>query len=254
MVDWIGCEGKTAIVTGAGRGLGRASAIRLAQAGVNTVLTDIRSDTVEMVCEEVEALGPRAIPVAGDVSAKGDVENVVRSALSEFGKIDILINNAGICPIIKYYDVTESDWDRIVDINLKGLFLYCQAVAPLMSEHKSGAIVNVSSMGAWTGGLVSSAPYVASKSGVIGITRHFARYLAPDGVRVNTVAPGAIETDFGGGAVRDDQQLNSFIASQTALGRVGLPDDIGAMIASLLSDDNKWVNAQRIEVSGGMLV
>ena len=251
MMDWIGCEGKTAIVTGAGQGIGRACAIRLAQAGANMVLTDIRSEAVGSVCEEVEALGQKAIPIAGDVSVKGDVENVVASALSEFGKIDILVNNAGICPIIKYHDVTESDWAKILDINLKGLFLYCQAVAPHMSEQESGAIVNVSSMAVQSGGVVSSAPYVASKSGAIGITYHFARYLAPDGVRVNAVAPGIIDTEMTSGWSDD---LQRGLVEQIPLGRFGTADEVAKVILFLVSDLSSYVTGTTVSINGGFLL
>ena len=251
MMDWIGCEGKTAIVTGAGQGVGRACAIHLAQAGANMVLTDIRSEAVESVCAEVEALGQMAIPIAGDVSVKGDVENVVACALSEFGRIDILVNNAGICPIIKYYDVTESDWAKVLDINLKGLFLYCQAVAPLMSEQKGGAIVNVSSMCVWTGGIAASAPYVASKSGVIGITHHFARYLAPDGVRVNAVAPGIIDTEMVSGWSDD---VKRGLVEQIPLGRFGTADEVAKVILFLVSDLSSYVTGTTVSITGGFLL
>ena len=151
-MDFMKMRGQVAIVTGAGRGVGRACALRLAEAGADVVLTDIQADAIEGVRGDIKALGRRAVAMRGDVSVKDDVDAVVAKTLSEFGRVDVLVNNAGICPVVKYYDVTEATWEKILDINLKGMFFYCQAVAPLLTEQKGGAIINVASMGIWTGG------------------------------------------------------------------------------------------------------
>jgi 3-oxoacyl-[acyl-carrier protein] reductase len=215
------------------------------------VLTDISIESLEGVCRDVKALGRKAIPIPGDVSVKSDVDRVVSSTLSEFGKADILVNNAGICPVIQTRDVTESEWARIVDVNLKGLFLYCQAVAPLMSGQKHGSIVNVSSMGVWTGGVAASAPYVASKAGVIGVTHHFARYLAPDGVRVNAVAPGIIDTDM---TVGWDDDVKRRFMQQIPMGRFGTADEVATVILFLVSDLSSYVTGTTVSITGGFLL
>ena len=250
-MELITLKDRVAVITGSGQGVGRACAIRLAQAGANLVLTDVKPDTIRKVRREVEELGIKAVDIPGDVSAKADVDNVLASALSMFGRVDILVNNAGICPVIKYYDVTEADWARILDINLKGMFLYCQAIAPLMSRQKSGAIVNISSMGIWTGGIAASAPYVASKAGVIGITHHFARYLAPDGIRVNAVAPGIIDTDMTSGW---DEKVKAGLLKTIPIGRFGTADEVAKVILFLVSDLSSYVTGTTISTTGGFFL
>jgi 3-oxoacyl-[acyl-carrier protein] reductase len=250
-VKLIDLRERVAVVTGAGQGVGRACAIQFAQAGAHLVLTDVKAAALKQVRGEIEDLGVRAVDVPGDVSVKADVDKVIHSALAAFGRVDILVNNAGICPVVKYYDVSEADWARVLDINLKGVFLYCQAVAPIMTRQKSGAIVNISSMGVWTGGISASAPYVASKAGIIGITHHFARYLATDGIRVNAVAPGIIDTDMTAGW---DEGVKEQLRKAIPLGRFGTAEEVAQVVLFLASDLSSYVTGTTVSITGGFLL
>ena len=245
---------KIAIVTGGSRGLGRNTAISLAGTGVDVILTyqTNRSDA-ESAVAEIQSLGRRAIALqfdAGDISSFDGFAADVRKALEHLDRerFDFLINNAGAAYYASVADTTEEEFDKLFNVHLKGVFFLTQKLLPLIED--GGRIVNVSS------GLArfcapGFAAYAAMKGGVEVLTRYLAKELGSRGITVNTVAPGAIETDFGGGAVRDNPHYNQAVADATALGRAGVPDDIGPMIASLLSEANRWINAQRIEVSGG---
>ena len=222
-----------ALITGGSRGLGRYAALHVARSGTDVILT-YRSQAAEAqaVVAEIEALGRRAV-----------------ARLWQRERFDFLVNNAGVGVYASFMETTEAQFDDMVNIHLKGVFFLTQKLLPLMND--GGRILNVSS-GLARFALPGYAAYAAMKGGVEVLTRYLAKELGARGIAVNVVAPGAIETDFGGGAVRDNAQLNAFIAGQTALGRVGLPDDIGGVIAALLQPGTGWVNAQRIEASGGM--
>jgi NAD(P)-dependent dehydrogenase (short-subunit alcohol dehydrogenase family) len=248
---------RIALVTGGSRGLGRNTALALARQGNDVVLT-YRSNRREAdsAVAEIEALGRRAVALPLDV---GDVKSfpafiaAFTQALSNHwrrDRFDVLVNNAGMGIFVPFADTSPAQFDELMNVHFKGVFFLTQALLPVMAD--GGRIVNVSS-GLTRFSMPGYAAYAAMKGAVEVLTRYLAREFGARGIAVNTVAPGAIETDFGHGAVRDNAELNRMIAEQTALGRVGLPDDIGGMIASLLSSDNGWVNAQRIEVSGGML-
>ena len=249
---------KIAVVTGGSRGLGRNTALHLARRGVDVILTYRSQRTeAEQVVAEIAALGGSAVALQLDVAESGTFDSFVealKGVLSEHWQrktFDSLVNNAGIGIHAAFADTTEEQFDELVRIQLKGPFFLTQKLLPLIADN--GRIVNVSS-GLTRFSLPGYAAYAAMKGAMEVLTRYQAKELGARGIAVNIVAPGAIETDFGGGTVRDNAQVNAFIASQTALGRVGLPDDIGGMVASLLSDDNRWVNGQRIEASGGMFL
>ena len=249
---------KIAVVTGGSRGLGRNTALHLARRGVDVILTYRSQRTeAEQVVAEIAALGGSAVALQLDVAESGTFDSFVetlKGVLSEHWQrktFDSLVNNAGIGIHAAFADTTEEQFDELVRIQLKGPFFLTQKLLPLIADN--GRIVNLSS-GLTRFSLPGYAAYAAMKGAMEVLTRYQAKELGARGIAVNIVAPGAIETDFGGGAVRDNAQINAFIASQTALGRVGLPDDIGGMVASLLSDDNRWVNGQRIEASGGMFL
>jgi NAD(P)-dependent dehydrogenase (short-subunit alcohol dehydrogenase family) len=247
-----------AIVTGGSRGLGRNTALKLAGKGVDVILT-YRSKQAEAaeVVAEIDRLGGKAVALPLDVgnsASFAEFARQVNAALQstwQRDSFDYLVNNAGIGIHAPIAETTEEQFDELMRIHLKGPFFLTQALLPLIAD--GGRIVNLSS-GLARFSLPGYAAYAMMKGGVEVMTRYMAKELGARGIAVNTVAPGAIETDFGGGVVRDNEQVNAFVASQTALGRVGQPDDIGDMIAALLQPDNRWINAQRIEVSGGMFV
>lgn len=246
---------KIAIVTGSSRGLGRNTALAIARKGADVIVTyHSRAEDAQAAVKEIEAIGRKAVALqldAGDTAGFARFAERVRSALRESWSrdtFDHLVNNAGHGDMASIAGTPEAMFDKMVDVHFKGVFFLTQALLPLMAD--GGRIVNVSS-GLTRVCFPGFSVYAAVKGAVEVLTRYMAKELGGRGIAVNTVAPGAIETDFGGGAVRDSADVNKLFAGMTALGRVGVPDDIGPMIASLLSDDNRWVNAQRIEVSGG---
>jgi NAD(P)-dependent dehydrogenase (short-subunit alcohol dehydrogenase family) len=249
---------KIALVTGASRGLGRNTAINLARKGVDVIVTyHSRRDEADAVVAEIRALARKAVALqldAGDTAGFDAFAGRLREALERtWGRerFDFLVNNAGVGAHATFEQTSEAVFDQLMAIHLKGVFFLTQKLLPLIAD--GGRIVNLSS-GLARFASPGYAAYGAMKGGVEVLTRYLAKELGSRGIAVNTVAPGAIETDFGGGAVRDNAEVNAWVASQTALGRAGVPDDIGPMIAALLSEDNRWVNAQRIEASGGMFL
>ena len=248
---------KIAIVTGGSRGIGRNTVLSLAKRGVYSIFTynSNRAEADKLVAEVSEA-GAKAIAIqldAGKISTFDTFVQSVAAALAEMGaeRFDSLVNNAGTSHHAPFDKVTEEDFDSLYDVHFKGVFFLTQKLLPLMND--GGRIVMISS-GLARFAFPGSSAYACMKGAVEGLTRYLAKELGPRGIAVNTVAPGAIATDFSGGMVRDNPALNKQISDLTALGRVGVPDDIGPMIASLLSEENRWVNAQRIEVSGGTLI
>ncbi len=247
-----------ALVTGGSRGLGRSTALHLAKHGIDVILTYKSGGAeAEATVAEIESMGRRAHALPLDVAKSTTfVEFAIRlrdvlSKKWQRNKVNFLVNNAGIGIHANFADTTEAQFDELVNIHLKGVFFLTQKLLPLLAD--GGRIVNISS-GLSRFVLPGYSAYAAMKGAIEVLSRYMAKELGPRGIAVNVVAPGAIETDFGGGMVRDDAQVNAMIASQTALGRVGLPDDIGGVIASLLSPENGWINAQRIEASGGMFL
>jgi NAD(P)-dependent dehydrogenase (short-subunit alcohol dehydrogenase family) len=248
---------KIALVTGGSRGLGRSTVLALAGRGVDTVFTyRSRSDEADAVVAAVAAAGRRAVALQLDTGETATFDGFIdrlRPVLDDLGagRFDYLVNNAGTSHHAPIAATTEEDFDALYRVHLKGVFFLTQKLLPLLND--GGRIVNLSS-GLARFAFPGSASYASMKGAVEVLTRYLAKELGPRGITANVVAPGAIATDFSGGTVRDNPEVNQQIAGVTALGRVGQPDDIGPMIASLLSADNGWVNAQRIEVSGGTLI
>ncbi|MGE6242630.1 SDR family NAD(P)-dependent oxidoreductase [Ectopseudomonas guguanensis] len=249
---------RIAIVTGSSRGLGRNTALSIARQGSDVIVTyHSQADAALAVVAEIQALGRKAVALqldAGDVSTFPAFVQRLRQALGETWqreRFDHLINNAGHGDMASIADTTQTQFDALVNAHFKGVFFLTQALLPLMAD--GGRIVNISS-GLTRVSYPGFSAYAAVKGAVEVLSLYLAKELGSRGIAVNTVAPGAIETDFLGGAVRDMPDLNKVFADMTALGRVGVPDDIGPMIASLLGEQNRWVNAQRIEVSGGQAI
>ena len=248
---------KIAIITGGSRGLGRSAVLSLANRGVDSIFTYHSNQTeAEKVSELVADAGRKAIALpldTGNVKSFDPFVTSTRQALAKLGveRFDYLINNAGTSLHKDFDQTTEEELDTIYNVHFKGVFFLTQKLLPWIND--GGRIVNISS-GLARFSIPGSSAYGSMKGAVEVLTRYLAKELGPRGIAVNTVAPGAIATDFSGGMVRDNPQVNKLVAGMTALGRVGQVDDIGPMIASLLSDDNRWINAQRIEVSGGMSI
>lgn len=246
---------KIAIVTGGSRGLGKSMALHIAAKGNDVILTyNSKRQDAEDVVKQVAKIGRKGRALELDVSNMHSINTFVERVSLELhehwsrSSFDYLVNNAGIGIGSTIAEMTEEQFDQLMKIHLKGPFFLTQKLAPLMND--GGQIVNIST-GLTRITFPGYAAYAAMKGGLEVLTRYMAHEFGARDITVNTVAPGAIETDFGHGAVRDNKEINKLIASQTALGRVGLPDDIGSMVASLLTEDNHWVTAQRIEVSGG---
>ncbi|MGZ3873600.1 MAG: SDR family NAD(P)-dependent oxidoreductase [Mucilaginibacter sp.] len=247
---------KIALVTGGSRGLGKNMALSLAKKGINVILTyHSKKDEAQTVVSEIEQAGRKAVALqlsAGDVKSFGVFFDEVQTALKDTFQayhFDFLINNAGIGIHASFAETTEEAFDELLNIHFKGVFFLTQKALPLIND--GGRIINLSS-GLARFSNPGYAAYAAMKGAIEVLSRYQAKELGARGIAVNVVAPGAIETDFGGGMVRDNEQVNKFIASVTALGRVGLPDDIGGVVAFLCTEEARWINGQRIEVSGGM--
>lgn len=248
-------ESKIAIVTGGGRGIGRSAVLSLAKRGVRTIFTynSNRAEAERVIGLAAEA-GAQAVALQLDVGKSGAFAafaDEVKQALTAFGaeRFDYLVNNAGTSSSANLESITEAEMDALYEVHFKGVLFLTQKLLPLMND--GGRIVNISS-GLARFAMPNRIGYGAIKAGVEALTRYMAVELAPRRIAVNVVAPGPIATDFSGGMVRDIPAVNKMVADITALGRVGLPDDVGPVIAGLLSDEFGWVNAQRIEVAGGV--
>ena len=249
---------KIAIITGGSRGLGKNAALKLAEHGTDVILTYHNQQAQALnVVAEIEALGRQAFAIqldAGDcASFAGFAQNIKQVLNDKWHRqsFDFLVNNAGVGLNAPFAETTEAQFDQLMNVHFKGVFFLTQQLLPLIADH--GKILNVSS-GLARFSLPGYSAYAAMKGGIEVLTRYLAKELGERRITVNVLAPGAIETDFGGGAVRDNAQLNAMIAQGTALGRVGLPDDIGHAIAMLLGDGSTWINDQRIEASGGVFL
>ncbi|WP_434221219.1 SDR family NAD(P)-dependent oxidoreductase [Mesorhizobium caraganae] len=249
---------KIALITGGSRGLGRNTAENLARKGVDVVITyHSQADAAQTVVAEIEAEGGKAVALQLDTSATATFDGFaarLKDALRDIwgrDSFDFLVNNAGTGFHKPIAETSEEDFDALVAIHLKGVFFLTQKLLPLIAD--GGRIINLSS-GLARFAMAGTAAYAMMKGGIEVFTRSLAKELGPRGITANTVAPGAIATDFNGGRLRDNPDMQRMVGQVTALGRPGVADDIGPMIASLLSEDNRWINAQRIEVSGGMFI
>ena len=247
-------KGKVAIITGARRGMGRTHALVLAKAGAKVVVADISLEDCQKVVEEIEKNGGEAIAVKCDVSKKEEVEEMVKETVEKFGKVDILVNNAGICQFKPFLELNEEEWDRTLDINLKGYFLCAQAVAKEMTKQKSGVIVNIASvaMGQQGIGMPNIVHYCASKGGIVGMTEALAVELASYNIRVNAISPGMIETPMID-PIKADPKVKKAMLTRVPLRRVGNPEEVSNLVLFLVSDASSYITGSTVVIDGGWL-
>jgi NAD(P)-dependent dehydrogenase (short-subunit alcohol dehydrogenase family) len=254
-------QGQVAIVTGAGRGIGRATALELARLGADVVVAELDKAGAERTAAEVKSLGRRALALPTDVTRRADLQTMADRTLAELGRIDVLVNNAGIYRAAAPLDVTEEHWDAVMSINARAVFFACQAVLPAMVKQKRGAIVSLASMAGKIGNR-NNLPYNASKAAVISITKSLALAHAKDGIRVNCVCPGFVETDMWALVAREQGALMGMTpeeftrqrAAQVPLGRMERPEDVAGVIAFLAGSRAGYMTGQALSVDGGLVM
>jgi len=245
---------KVAIVTGGRRGMGRTHCLALADAGARVVVSDISIDECKKVVEEIRERGGEATAIECDISKKEEVEKMIEKTKEFYEGIDILVNNAGVVDFKNFFELEQEDWDRVMDINLKGYFLCTQAAGEVMKDQGGGVIVNIGSvaMGQAGIGFPNSVPYVASKGGIAGITEALAIDLAPYNIRINTIAPGIIETPMID-PVKEDKESTQGLVERLPLKRMGRPEEISTAVLFLASPASSYMTGAVINVDGGWL-
>ncbi len=255
MSNLFNLNNKVAVVTGAAKGMGRTHALLLSESGAKVVVSDILINDCEKVVEEIKNKNGQAIAVKCDISQKTEVDEMIKTTIKEFNRIDILVNNAGIVDFKDFMEITEEDWNKTIDINLKGYFLCSQAAAKEMSKQKSGNIINIGSIAMGQIGIAfpNLVHYVSSKGGIAGMTESLALDLAPHGIRVNAIAPGAIDTSMVDTIKNNEAVLNGLLA-RLPMKRMGQPEEISSVVVFLASDASSYMTGSVINVDGGWLV
>lgn len=246
-------KNKVALITGSGRGIGRAIALAFASEGAKVAVNDVNPTGAEETVRLIGEAGGEAKAWVADVSNKMAIQTMAQDILETWGRVDILINNAGVEPHKPILTMDEWDWDRTLDVNLKGPFLLTQTVGRAMKETGGGVVVNVASIAGRASGLRDRAAYVASKTGLVGFTKEAARELAPHGIRVNAVCPGVIITEMTA-HLRDDEAMMSKWLADIPQGRLGEPDDVTGLVLFLCSDAARYITGQAIHVDGGKVM
>ncbi len=250
----VNLEGKVAFITGARRGMGKAHALELARCGAKVVVTDISLEDCQLVVREIKKKGDEALAFKVDVTNKKEIEKAVEETVKKFGRLDILVNNAGVAQFKPFLDLTEEEWNKTLNINLKGQFLCAQICAKEMAKNKYGRIVNIASVAAGQVGVgfPNLAHYCASKGGIVAMTEVLAIELASYGITVNVVAPGMIETPMID-PVKQDPKAFEGILKRVPLGRVGKPEEVAKLVAFLVSDDSSYMTGSMVVIDGGWL-
>jgi meso-butanediol dehydrogenase / (S,S)-butanediol dehydrogenase / diacetyl reductase len=253
---------KVVVINGASRGIGRGIALRFAKEGAHLVVS-ANEERVHRVAEEILGLGGSALSIVCDVTSKKDVEQLYQQVMQKFGKVDVSIQNAGVITIAKIEDMTEAEWDQVMAVNTKGVFLCCQAAAKIMLQQGSGCLINTGS-GQSRDGFIFTPHYAARKMGVIGITQSLAKELAPHGIRVNAFCPGIIETDmwlyndsaWGKllGNYKQGELIQEWVQTKIPMKRAGTPEDVAGLVTFLASDDAVYITGQTINVDGGLIM
>lgn len=244
-------KGKVAIVTGARRGIGRGIALAFAKNGAKVVVSDLNEKDCQKVVDEIKNLGSYGLAVKCDVSSSKEVEAMIKTTVDKFGKIDILVNNAGIALMKPFKDMTEEDWDKVLSVNLKSVFLCSKAVLPELIKQGKGKVINIASIAGQIGFAQSSA-YCASKAGIINLTRVMALELAQHKINVNAIGPGVIKTAMTKQFL-EDPKMKEMLLSQTPWGRFGKPEDIANAAVFLASDQADFITGTTLFVDGGWL-
>ena len=252
MTDPQDLSGKVALVTGAGQGMGQAVARRLAAGGAKMVVNDLCAGSAQRTAGELERSGHEAIAVPGDVTSSRDVQRTVASAVERFGAVHVLVNNAGILRPTRVIDIEEEEWDLVVRVNLKGTYLCSRAVLPVMQKQGWGRIVNLSSSAGRSTSTIGGAHYTASKAGVLGFTRHLARESARDGITVNAVCPGLIDTDMVRSTI-SEEQIAAYV-QRFPVGRMGETREVAELVAFLASDRAAYISGASLDINGGALM
>lgn len=246
-------QDRVALVTGAGRGIGQAIAVAFAEAGARVAVNDINPESCEKVAQQISASGGQAVACHADVANKMAVQAMLIDLEDQWGRVDILVNNAGVEPHQPILQMDEWDWNRTLDVNLKGAFICSQSVGRMMQKQGGGVIVNIASIAGRAAGLRDRSAYVASKTGLIGFTKECAREFAAYHIRVNAVCPGVIITEMTAHLRQNEAQMKKWL-EDIPLGRLGEPDDVTGLVLFLCSDEARYITGQAINVDGGKLM